>query len=265
MPQHENCAVNLCWTGGWDSTFRLLQLVLVEKKQVQPFYMIDPKRQSLRNEINARRKIINRLFMEYPHTQNLVLPSIFYEVGDITPNEQVAAAYRFIRETKDVDFQYLWLSLFCHQWGIQNMELCVEKRSGVVVPPQCLVFGSFLVPVEGSREERMDKAFLTTEVDTLFGCFKFPVRGYTKHDMEMEAQVGGWADYLYMTWFCHSPVRGIYPCGTCEPCVLAARKGYGRRIPWWRHWYVRLGLEKVRAWGAGAIRRVNPEFHKWQG
>lgn len=256
--------VNLFWTGGWDSTFRLLQLVLAQNRTVQPYYLIDPNRQSLRNEISARRKIIDRLFKQYPHTQELILPGIFHEVGDITPNEQVTAAYRLMRATKDVDFQYLWMSLFCHQWDIHSMELCVEKRSGVVVPPRRLVFGSFLVPVEGSREERMDKAFLSTEVDTLFGCFRFPVRGYTKQDMENEAQAGGWADYLFMTWFCHCPVRGIYPCGTCEPCVLAARKGYGKRIPWQRRLYARLNLEKVRKLGARMARKLDPDFHLWK-
>ena len=35
------------WTGGWDSTFRVLYLVLVEKCQVQTYYIIDPFRWSL--------------------------------------------------------------------------------------------------------------------------------------------------------------------------------------------------------------------------
>ncbi len=37
----ENAAVPLLWTGGWDSTFRLLHLVIVEGHAVQPYYMID--------------------------------------------------------------------------------------------------------------------------------------------------------------------------------------------------------------------------------
>ena len=35
-------AVKLLWTGGWDSTFRLLQLLLLYEKKVQPYYIIDP-------------------------------------------------------------------------------------------------------------------------------------------------------------------------------------------------------------------------------
>jgi len=256
--------VNLFWTGGWDSTFRLLQLVLTEKQTVQPYYLIDPKRQSLRNEIKARREIKERLFKEYPYTRELILPTIFYEVGDITPDEQVVKAYATMRKTKHVEYQYLWLSLFCRQQGIHDMELCVVKHRGLPGPPERSVFGSFLVPIEGSTEDRMDESFHNTEVETLFGCFRYPVRGYTKMDMEVEAQSGGWADYLCMTWFCQSPVKGRYPCGTCHPCGVAISQGYSRRIPWHRRVYAKLGLEKLRQWGAKAARKINPGFHQWK-
>ena len=43
--------VNLLWTGGWDSTFRLCQLILVKRKNVQPYYIIDNKRKSLQKEL----------------------------------------------------------------------------------------------------------------------------------------------------------------------------------------------------------------------
>ena len=46
-------AANLFWTGGWDSTFRLLQLVVEQGRLVQPYYIIDPNRLSLRHEIKA--------------------------------------------------------------------------------------------------------------------------------------------------------------------------------------------------------------------
>ena len=38
--------INLFWTGGWDSTYRLLYLLIVEKKYVQPYYIIDLTRKS---------------------------------------------------------------------------------------------------------------------------------------------------------------------------------------------------------------------------
>ena len=32
----------LLWTGGWDSTYRLLDLLLVQKQHVQPYYVEMP-------------------------------------------------------------------------------------------------------------------------------------------------------------------------------------------------------------------------------
>jgi len=40
--QDQTEPINLFWTGGWDSTFRLIQLVFVNKKTVHPYYIIDP-------------------------------------------------------------------------------------------------------------------------------------------------------------------------------------------------------------------------------
>lgn len=39
-------SVNLFWTGGWHSTFRLIQLVLLHQKVVQPYYLIDHYKKS---------------------------------------------------------------------------------------------------------------------------------------------------------------------------------------------------------------------------
>ena len=33
--------IKLLWTGGFDSTFRILYILVVEKKHVQPYYIID--------------------------------------------------------------------------------------------------------------------------------------------------------------------------------------------------------------------------------
>lgn len=258
-----NDPVKLFWTGGWDSTFRLLQLVLQDKVVVQPYYLIDPNRQSLRNEISARRAIKDRLFREHPDTQNLVLPTIFCEIGDIAPDEELTEAYLVFRQAKNVDFQYSWITRYCKQNQINDMELCVEGLGRAKEPPERLVFTSFLVPIEGTRAARIADEFKDTVVQTLFQFFRFPIRGYDRQEMEEVARSNGWLDYLYMTWFCHNPVHGRYPCGCCDPCDLTIVQGFGKRIPWWRRFYAGLGLEKVRQAAAKIIRKIYPRFHQW--
>ena len=265
MTREDNNPVNLFWTGGWDSTFRLLQLVLVEKKLVQTYYLIDPKRQSLRNEIKVQREIKDRLYKEYPHTRDLILPTLYYEVNDLRGDEELLEAYHVFLQFKVLETQYLWLSLFCKQMGINDMELCVEGVTQSVKPIERRVWYSILVLIGGTRHARIADEFKDTVVQTLFGFFYFPIRGYTRQDMEAYAEIYGWKDYLYMTWFCHYPVHGRYPCGTCDPCHQVILRGYGRRIPWQRRLYASLGMEKLRQKGARLARTLNPNFHRWKG
>jgi hypothetical protein len=50
-------AVNLLWSGGWDSTFRLLELILVRRRPVKPYYVIDSQRMSTGVELERRDRI----------------------------------------------------------------------------------------------------------------------------------------------------------------------------------------------------------------
>lgn len=38
--------VTLLWSGGWDGTFRFLELMQHEDIEIQPIYVIDPGRES---------------------------------------------------------------------------------------------------------------------------------------------------------------------------------------------------------------------------
>ena len=68
--------INILWTSGWDSTFQLLNLLLVEKKQVQPYYIMFSQRKSLRRELQAIEEIKIKLFDLYPESEKLLLPTI---------------------------------------------------------------------------------------------------------------------------------------------------------------------------------------------
>ncbi len=239
--------------------------MLKEKQIVQPYYLIDPNRRSLRNEIKARTTIKNRLFQEYPHTKSLLKPTFFYEEGDITPDEEITEAYNIIRQIQKVDYQYSWLSRFCKQLNIWDMELCEQSLGQLEELPATRFFGSFLVQIENSREAKIDEIFKDTALQTLFKYFRFPIRGYTRQEMEAEAEAQGWASYLYMTWSCHHPVQQRYPCGTCGPCQMTIKQGYANRIPWRRRLYAWSGLEKWRSKAAKIVKRVYPNIHKWKG
>ena len=190
--------MNLLWSGGWDSTFRLLQLVLNENRSVQPYYLIDPQRQSLRQELIARRNIQTRLFQEYPHSKELILPTFFYEVGDIASDEEITFAYNAYRSIKEVDYQYSWLARFCKQMSIYDMELCIEARGPYPEQTYAMrVFTSFLEFTDAhSHEAHMAPEFKGTIVETIFKYFRFPIRGLTRQAMDEIATTEGWRHYL---------------------------------------------------------------------
>ena len=54
----KNAEVMLLWTGGWDSTFRLLWLSWIEGRTVQPLYIAEEGRASTAAELSAMKKIL---------------------------------------------------------------------------------------------------------------------------------------------------------------------------------------------------------------
>jgi len=257
--------VKLFWSGGWDSTFRLLQLVLSEKKLVQPYYLIDPRRKSLRNELKARREIMNLLAKEHLQTRSLILPTIYYEVGDIVHDDELGQGYKAHRKTKRCESQYLWQAEYCKQFGLEDVEMAAERDNHNIYEIEKRYFGHFVEGTGKPGEYRIAKAYVNEPIYKLFGWYTFPIYDLSRQDMEQEAERQGWLEYMHMTWFCQSPVKGRYPCGTCLPCQQAIKKGQGRRIPWRRRVYAGLGLESLRQWGAKAMRKIDPEFRQWKG
>ena len=254
-----NAPVNLFWTGGYDSTFRLLQLVLEQGKVVQPCYLIDPQRQSLRLEIKAMRDIKKLLFEQRPGVRSLILPTIYMEISDIPHDEEIDQAYKTFTSNNRLDAQYVWLATYCKQNHIHAMEVSTQiKRDPQKHPPRY-----FLEKVGDGPEYRLKDELRVGVEGILFGNFRYPKYGIPKLEMKTYSDAAGWADLMALTWFCHYPVHGRYPCGTCMPCNVVLTEGLPWRIPWWRRFYARLGFEKLRAWFARMIHQINPGFHQW--
>lgn len=252
---------NLFWSGGWDSTFRLLQLVVEQGRLVQPYYIIDPNRLSLRHEFKAMSTIENLIYQRYPQTRGLILPTITAEVDDIVIDKEFEQAYQEYLKTKKLDTQYWWMGHFCRQHDIHDVELSVERKANPK-PGQRPTY--FLEKVGEGPEYRISDQYREGIEFVMNGRYSFPIYGMTKMDAKEYSDKAGWSDIMALTWFCHYPIRGRYPCGTCLPCDLVLREGLGWRIPWHRRLYVKLGLEKMRKWVARIIRQINPEFHKWK-
>lgn len=205
---HSKAPVKLLWTGGWDSTFRLLDLVLTQKRQVQPYYLISHAgRPTAKIELQTMEKIRSMIYERDPGSEALLLPTIYKAVGDIKPNKLITDEYERLTAVKALGSQYEFLARFAEEEGITELELSVEKY-----------------------RNKPTYEFAKTN---MFRYFSFPLLKMTKLEMEAAAKRQGFLDIMDETFFCHTPING-QPCGNCNPCRIALEEGLGRRLPFER-------------------------------
>jgi hypothetical protein len=223
----------LLWTGGWDSTFRLLWLVRTEARQVQPIYLIDAHRQSLGQELRALATIRRELARLDPAAAARILPTRFADLADLPPDPQVGESFRRIKATYPfVGSQYHWLATYCENTGAAALELASHKETPGRVSGLTQLLRPWLVPCgnQASENWRLGPGCPDPDLQRLFGRMAFPLTNLSKLEMQEQARRQGFAEILEFTWFCHHP-RGRQPCGLCSPCVQTAMEGLGRRLP----------------------------------
>ena len=230
--------INLLWTGGWDSTFRLLDLILIKKRRVQPYYMVsrigsttsesNPNvvqgRASCDLEMQTMDKIRNLILKSDPESRELLLPTIYYEVAAIAPDGEITQQYVNLLSAKHLGSQYDYLARFALQQGIKNLELSIHKddHAQKFIEP-------YVVQEEDGNYRLMDNPSYTELA--LFKYFRFPILNLTKLDMEASAKKYNFLDIMNETVFCHTPLANGKPCGRCNPCRYTMKEGLSRRIP----------------------------------
>ncbi len=220
--------VNLLWTSGWDSSFRLLHLLLVQKRPVQPYYIIDRGRRSLDVELRTMEKIRKVVFSKAPYTQSLLLPIIFKELEEIKPNLLITGQYQRLVGLGRLGNQYEYIARYANEVGLDDLEMSIEKRSPSFFASH--VRPDMIEEWEGNFYNYRLKLQPANPDVSLFKYFKFPTIELTKLDMKALAITDGFMDVMEHTWFCHFPKNGA-PCGVCNPCSIAIREGQGKRIP----------------------------------
>jgi hypothetical protein len=244
--------VNIFWTGGWDSTFRLLQILIVEKKTVQPHYIIDPTRKSTDSEIFAMNMIRNRVYQKFPSVKELFKPTISIRLEEIDKEKLFLPNFELLTKSVDLGGQYAWLSAYCEEAGIQDMELSIQRpgRMHTLINDE-----KKLQKIGNDLNYVIDEKTRLTDLYTLLKYYQFPILNFTKPDMAPVAEKAGFGDLMDLTWFCHNPRANNTTCGMCGPCITAIKQGMGRKVSFTGHLryhlIVRTGLKKLRTKFAG--------------
>lgn len=222
----------LYWTGGYDSTFRLCEMLLNERKIVQPFYIslaLDNDcqteesctkvwvRRNRKEEKQAMLRIRRELGRIYPKAAVRLLPTIYIDtdIDDVSFNKAFDA--KFYEDNlwpgKRKKHQYLFLSKFAyyHKLPIDIGVLGIHEKSK---------FAQFLqvnlVPYNSGPLE--SKNYKIKQPEHFMEYLRFPLFGRSKSDLLAKAKKYGYDNILKYTWSCWFPNKSGTPCGKCPMC-----------------------------------------------
>lgn len=215
----------LLWTSGWDSTFRLLDLLHSTDLVIQPYYLYSIGRRSAPMELHTIHKILLKI-KERPEWRDRVKHPLIrigdqYRWGDT----HYDAAYNRLCQQLHIGMQYRYMAVFRDSEAVSGMELCLTSVEGgaseqlrKTLQPAAGVAGGWELSSDASDDFK-----------TLFGGYRFPLIHTSKVEMARQAKLKGFDDILDLSWFCHMPVDGE-PCGTCRPCRMTVSCGLGHRL-----------------------------------
>lgn len=227
------------WTGGYDSTFRLCEMLIKERKIVQPLYVslsldndclneetcnklwFRKNRKYEKKAMNTIRKKLNTMF---PFTKETLLPNIYIDedINDNTFNNQFEEMFYQdnLWPKKRKKHQYVFLSKFAyyHKQYIDIGVLGIHHKSK---------FAKFLkknlkkedttIKIKGKIVSRSNYK-INNETHFLH-YLKFPIYNKTKEELYIIAERDGYHEILKYTWSCWFPNKETgNPCGNCPMC-----------------------------------------------
>lgn len=220
--------INILWTGGLDSTYRVLELSR-EDVIIQPYYLssVNP---STQYEIKAISEL-TEIIINRPETKAHFLPIIIVQTSQIKPDESITAAWEKLHQISSLGSQYDWIARFADQNNL-TLELGIEKDPCESTIVRCL---SNCGGVVVEDQQYVKSSCSTDESKLVFQNMRFPLPLYNMTKKDEIAQYKAWhaEDVLSKIWFCYRPVNGK-PCGLCDPCKTYIEVGVSYMIPTFR-------------------------------
>lgn len=214
----EKKVVYLFWTGGFDSTYRLIELVL-DKQYIQPIYLMSPnldsqgqfQRKNRKEEIGAMKHIRHRLYQQFPYSRKYILPTRYvyqiYEDPVIHQhyNDITVKKLKFKRSISQYEriTQYSYRHPYPIEVGLEKCGTGLDKIS------QNYRKGTgYGCQIDYQKAPRNYY---------IFQHIRFPICHLTKEDMIQKSTQNNTLSILELTWSCWFPKNGK-PCGQCDMC-----------------------------------------------
>lgn len=220
--------IYLFWTGGYDSTFRLCQLVLNDIP-VQPIYIIDPKsdgtmferRKNRKFEIEAMNEIKKKLKQLRPNA--IILPTWYIKKVKISKEvyDRMYQLYKLGAVSRPIS-QYAAMAETSLKLGIP-IESGSEKGDHTILSKAVRQYIE-VIKVE-MKTTSNDMIIMHNhrlgdcpEYLKIFRNIRFPIINYTKEDMLAEAEKNNFKDVLTESFSCWYPDKFGIACGVCNMC-----------------------------------------------
>ena len=226
----DNRIVHILWTGGLDSTYRMVELSR-KKCVIQPHYVI-VNRKNIKNELKAI-SAITRILNSDKRTIAEIRPVETFSKHDLEVYPDIQSAWEMLHEKKDFKSQqYPLFTRYARQKKLK-LEMGIQfSKNGTVSK---VIDESYLVDCPDDYDVMMidpEKGSHEWASFTLFRDFRFPKSLYhkTKREEVEELKRLGYDKVLKKVWTCFTPVFGM-PCGHCFACQSARYEGAGELIP----------------------------------
>lgn len=223
--------VNILWTGGLDSTYRVCELSrIIVGGIIQPFYIYDRTRKSTNQELKAIRRI-TKIIKSNPKTVATLRDVYIVDNSEIKPDIIITEAWKVLYEKYNLGIQYDYIARFAKQSGLK-FELSLEDGHGRARNFVEKILKLKLYEDGNYRAYVVDKDLTDSIALQLFECLVFPLPqfGMTKNAEFVKMNEWGLKNVANLTWFCHRPVFGL-PCGHCNPCKDCINEDMAFRIP----------------------------------
>jgi hypothetical protein len=233
--------IEIFWTGGWDSTFRLIQVLMTTSAQVRPHYLIRAEK-STGIEIYVMILIRRAILTKYPEVRKRFLSTVYFNADQIEISEDIEKEILRLRKASQINEQYRLMLHYCKQFNIEQIEVSLDKS-----------------PNE-TPEEWLIKHFQDSPI---FNCFTYPIFNLTKSETHEIVKEHKWEDIMFMTSFCRRPKVVIEPCGQCGSCVDTVEAGMGFRFPVYKRIKAKLQIPIRAYWRKNYVNQDKGKFLKY--
>lgn len=223
--------VHILWTGGLDSTYRVVELSKTDCV-IHPHYIIINGRRTVKNELRAISDITDILNSD-ERTIAKLLPVETFPMNDLDEYADIQSAWEMLHEKKHFNStQYPLLARYARQKQLRlEMGIQFSENGSVaeIVDESCLVDCPDRDDVMMMDPEKGPQEWAS---HTLFKDFLFPKSLYhkTKKEEVEELRNLGYDKVLKKVWTCFHPVLGM-PCGHCYACKSAMKEGASMMVP----------------------------------